>query len=292
MGDMGPGNCCIYMYLSFLSHFENNFFCCVYVDEEKLIVDPPVFEAPVFLDVNAGMVGPDNEDGDLNPDLANNAAPAQGQESLFPNLQSAITDVTRGLDSYLLQPILYLLGSLGLTFIFTLQIWATVIMACVLFSVSKFDISWTATNQFIHIIQAVFMIFGAGDWFTKSWHYLLKRFNLEKLHIPNLPFKVTCSKCNSVYDYHDCYERHVDYGADGKEIVNIHVKNCMYVPFPNHPQAARRRPCNTTLLKDQRRAKKGNVLNLAIYRDKYSTSTVIDIVFFKYYRMVVFARQL
>jgi hypothetical protein len=257
----------------------------------------------------------DDEDGEVSdPDVGDHAAPVhvvdelQGHPNLFPYLGDAINETSTMLNPYLFQPILFILRSLGVTFVFTLQIWAIVVMACILFSVSKFDISWTATNQFVHIVQAVFVAFGAGDWFSKSWHYLLKRFNLEKLDISNLPFKVTCSKCNSVYDYHECYERDVVTGADGKERVTaIHVKNCMKIEYPLHPQREGRLPCNTPLLETKRRGRKGNLTltlththihtNIRIYIYTYECLCIHNVPFYVIFlllvdRFVAFAPQL
>jgi hypothetical protein len=195
---------------------------------------------------------------DVNEDAAESETLINETGRWMHNLQEAFRQ-SRGLLSILFQPIIYLLGGVSLTFLTILHIWATTLMACILFSVSKFDISWTASNNFVQITQAAFGAFGVGDWFSKSWHYLLKRFNLGRLDMENLPFKVTCSKCNSVYELENCYTRVVEFDQDGKEHVSIVVKNCMVIQFPNHPRPALRQPCNKPLLNTERSGRKGKI---------------------------------
>lgn len=62
---------------------------------------------------------------------------------------------------------------------------------------------------------------------------------------------VVCPSCDSIYEYQDCLQ----VGANGQQI----SKECSHVDFPNHPQASRRKPCGTKLLK-QVRTKRGSVL--------------------------------
>ena len=57
----------------------------------------------------------------------------------------------------------------------------------------------------------------------------------------NIVRYVVCPQCHSVYNYNDCVE------TNQKE-----SKRCSHVAYPNHPHMARRKPCDTLLLKKVR----------------------------------------
>ena len=63
---------------------------------------------------------------------------------------------------------------------------------------------------------------------------------------------VVCPKCESIYDYKNCFV----IARNGQK----ESKNCVHVSFPNHPQLARRTPCGAMLLKKVR-VKHGYVLS-------------------------------
>lgn len=50
---------------------------------------------------------------------------------------------------------------------------------------------------------------------------------------------VVCPKCHSVYEFDDCVAK----SSNGK----LESKLCRHVPYPNHPQRARRKACNALL---------------------------------------------
>ena len=51
---------------------------------------------------------------------------------------------------------------------------------------------------------------------------------------------VICSKCESLYEYKDCFQ---------SGVCNSHPKVCGHIAFRNHPHLSRRQPCGHTLLK-------------------------------------------
>ena len=57
----------------------------------------------------------------------------------------------------------------------------------------------------------------------------------------NIDLQVVCPKCNSLYKFTDCIIRHW--------IRDDESAACSFIEYPNHPQLARRKKCNTVLLK-------------------------------------------
>lgn len=64
---------------------------------------------------------------------------------------------------------------------------------------------------------------------------------LLNTHIDDFTQFVVCPKCHSVYSYADCVTK----SRNGQ----LESKSCQHIPYPNHPQPARRKACNTLLLK-------------------------------------------
>ena len=72
---------------------------------------------------------------------------------------------------------------------------------------------------------------------------------------------VCCPNCHTLYPLSDCL-------SNGEE-----PKRCSFVVFPNHPQASRRRPCNTPLMKKIKTTRKGSSLYPRLV---YCYKSVID----------------
>ena len=59
--------------------------------------------------------------------------------------------------------------------------------------------------------------------------------------VDNFSKYASCPKCHSIYPLHSCIIT-----STGR---TKQSKLCSHVEYPNHPHAARRRPCNTPLMK-------------------------------------------
>ena len=64
---------------------------------------------------------------------------------------------------------------------------------------------------------------------------------LLSLDNPGIINYVVCPKCNSIYEYEDCYTTL----RNG----NKESKLCKHICYPSHPHSSKRTPCNTLLMK-------------------------------------------
>jgi hypothetical protein len=107
-------------------------------------------------------------------------------------------------------------------------------------------VSDKALDVLIHFISAVFQsigtifptVAGFALIFPKSLNLLRKQLGIDK---DNFTKYVVCKKCESMYEFQDCYFERL-----GRTV----VKKCPYVEYQNHRQAFRRTACNEPLLKE------------------------------------------